>query len=305
MSGSAVTSQQAVQAIVKLVAVEALQALMGNLVMGNLVNRSYEATLASAGDTVNVAIPPVLTTNNIAEGGSVTLQNPSLGNAQIVLNSHQESSFQIPDVTKVIAVPDLVKTYMQPAIIALAEKIETDLLSLYTNFTVNTATGGSSSMDEARIDSAETTLFEQKVPASQGKYLIVSGNAYSQIRQLARFTDWQDVGPAGQPPTSYTGVIPGGMLKGFTVFRSQFVQKPSSTTYNIAFAKDAIGMAVRKLPVPLPGTGAIAEFVDLGNFGLRVIMSYQPNSLAQQFTVDCLYGCAVLRNSFGVQVQSN
>ena len=37
------------------------------------------------GDTVNVPIPPALTANNISEGGTVQLQNPSLTNAQIVL----------------------------------------------------------------------------------------------------------------------------------------------------------------------------------------------------------------------------
>jgi hypothetical protein len=98
-----------------------------------------------------------------------------------------------------------------------------------------------------------------------------------------------------------------GKLKDFFVFRSQFVSKTGSspaTTQNIAFAKDAIGLCVRRLPQPLPGTGAIAEYSELGNFGMRVMMSYQPNTLAQQFTVDCLYGVAVLRNNFGVQVRS-
>jgi hypothetical protein len=48
----------------------------------------------------------------------------------------------------------------------------------------------------------------------------------------------------------------------------------------------------------------VAEYAELGNFGIRVVMSYQPNTLAQQFTVDVLYGVAVLRNSFGVHVLS-
>ena len=43
---------------------------------------------------------------------------------------------------------------------------------------------------------------------------------------------------------------------------------------------------------------------ELGNFGMRVVMSYQPNTLAQQFTVDVLYGAAVLRNTHCVQVRS-
>jgi hypothetical protein len=95
-----ITSANVASAIVKLVAADALPALVGNLVMGNLVNRDYEPVLAQAGDTVNIPIPPVLVANNIAEGGTVQTQNPNLGNAQIVLNTHAEATFQIPDVTK-------------------------------------------------------------------------------------------------------------------------------------------------------------------------------------------------------------
>jgi len=91
------------------------------------------------------------------------------------------------------------------------------------------------------------------------------------------------------------------------VFRSQFVKKTGSapvTTNNVAFAKNALGLAIRRLPRPLQGTGAIAEYAELGNLGMRITMSYQPNTLAQQFTVDMLYGVGVLRNGHGVQVRS-
>ncbi len=55
---STITSSNLANAIVKLVAADALSALVGNLVMGNLVNRDYEPVLAHSGDTVNVPIPP-------------------------------------------------------------------------------------------------------------------------------------------------------------------------------------------------------------------------------------------------------
>ncbi len=45
----AITSANVANAIVKLVAADALPALMGNLVMGNLVNRDYEPALAQGG----------------------------------------------------------------------------------------------------------------------------------------------------------------------------------------------------------------------------------------------------------------
>ncbi len=300
-----ITSANVANAIVKLVAVDALPALMGNLVMGNLVNRNYEPSLAQAGDTINVPIPPTLVANNLAEGGTVLTQNPNLGNAQIVLNTHAEATFQIPDVTKVLAVPDLLRLYMQPAVIALAERIESDLLALSSQFTANPPLGGPGvPISEAAIDAAETALFQAKVPATAAKYMVVDANAYSQLRQIVRFSEYHSVGEAGLR-TMIDGSV--GKMKDFFIFRSQFVPKTGSgpaVVHNVAFAQNAIGLVVRRLPQPLPGTGAIAEYAELGNFGIRVTMSYQPNTLAQQFTVDVLYGVGVLRNSFGVQVLS-
>jgi len=301
----AITSQNVANAIVKLVAVDALPTLIGNLVMGNLVNRDFEPSLAQAGDTVNVPIPPTLVANNLAEGGTVQTQNPSLGNAQIVLNTHAEATFQVPDVTKVLAVPDLLKLYMQPAMAALAEKIETDLLNLYGQLTANPPVGTPGTpITEAVVDAAETALFEARVPASEPKYLVVDAATYSQLRQIPRFSEYQTAGEAGLRAL-VDGTV--GKIKDFYVFRSQFVAKTGSspvTTHNIAFARSAFGLVTRRLPQPLPGTGAIAEYAELGNFGMRIVMSYQPNTLAQQFTVDVLYGVAVLRNNFGVQVNS-
>src|SRR5689334_747652 len=301
----AITSANVANAIVKLVAADALPALVGNLVMGNLVNRDYEPTLAQAGDTVNIPIAPQLVANNLAEGGTVSPQNPSLGNAQIVLNTHAEATFQIPDVTKVLAVPDLLRVYMQPAVIAIAERIESDLLGLYASFTANAPVGTAGTpITEAVVDTAETALFQAKVPATQSKYLVVDAGTYSQMRQIPRFSEFQTVGEAG-----LRALIDGtvGKIKDFFVFRSQLVAKTGSspiTTHNVAFVRDAIGLVIRRLPQPLPGTGAIAEYADLGTFGMRVIMSYQPNTLSQQFTVDVLYGVAALRNNFAVQVNS-
>src|SRR6202046_343736 len=301
----AITSNNVASAIVKLVAVDALPVLIGNLIMGNLVNRDYEPVLANAGDTVNIPIPPTMVANNIAEGGTVQTQNPSLGNAQIVLNSHVEATFQIPDVTKVLAVPDLLKIYMQPAVAAIAQRIETDLLNLYAGFTFNPAVGTPGvAITEAVVDAAETALFLAKAPPLEEKYMVVDAATYSAWRQIPRFSEFQNSGEAG-----LRAIVDGtiGKVKDCFVFRSQFVPKTGSApvnTHNLAFTKNAMGLVVRRLPQPLPGTGAIAEYAELGNFGMRVVMSYQPNTLAQQFTVDVLYGAGVLRNAMGVQVNT-
>ncbi len=161
-----------------------------------------------------------------------------------------------------------------------------------------------SPITEATIDAAETALFAAKVPATASKYLIVDSNAYSNIRQIPRFSEYYSSGDAGLKALVEGNV---GKMKDFFIFRSQFVPTTGGVTpntHNLAFTKDSIGLVVRRLPQPLPGTGAVAEYAEMGNFGIRVVMSYQPNTLSQQFTVDMLYGCGVLRNNFAVQVNS-
>jgi len=273
--------------------------------MGNLVNRDYEPVLAQGGDTVNVLIPPQMQANNILDGGTVTVQTPMINSAAIVLNTHAEATFQIPDVTKVLAVPDLLKIYMEPAVVAIAQSIETSLLNLYAGFTANAPVGAAgTTITEATIDAAETELFLAQIPPTQQKFMVVDAATYSAWRQIPRFSEFQSAGDAGLQ-AMIEGTI--GKIKDFFVFRSQFVQKTGSSpvnTHNLAFTKDAIGLVIRRLPQPLPGTGGIAEYAELGNFGMRVVMSYQPNTLAQQFTVDVLYGCGILRNQAGVQVNT-
>jgi hypothetical protein len=226
-----------------------------------------------------------------------------LGNAQIVLNTHAEATFQIPDVTKVLAVPDLLNLYMGPAVAAIAEKIESDLLGLYAGFTANPPLGSAgTALTEEVLDLAETKLFEAKTPVSEPKYLVVDSGTYSQLRQVQRFSEYHSAGEAGLRAL-VDGTI--GKIKDFYVFRSQYVAKTGSapvSVHNLAFAKNSIGLVLRRLPQPLSGTGAIAQYAEMGNFGMRVVMSYQPNTLAQQFTVDVLYGAGILRNNFGVQI---
>lgn len=302
----AITSANVATAIVKLIAARAVPALMGELIMGGLVTRDFEQTLASAGDTVNVPIPPVMVANDLAEGGSVQTQNPTPGNAQIVLNSHKEATFKVPDIVAALTGADkgnfgLLDLYMNPAITAIAETIETDLLSLATNFTVNSPVGTyNTSLLESVIDAADTAMFNAKVPANMKRALVLSGNAYGDVRQLDRFTEEATVGDGNAIKTGRLGVI-----KGFDVYRSQFVNVASGTnTNNLAFAPPALGLALRRLPKVIPGTGAIVEYAELGGYGMRITMSYDANTKAQQFSVDVLYGVGVLRNTHGVLVKS-
>ena len=283
----AITSANVANAITKLVAADALPQFMSHLVVGNLVQRDYEPTVATLGETITLPWPN---------------RNQSKDPVNVTLDTFAEASFQVPDVTKVLAVPDLLRLYMQPAVSTLAEKIEGDLLALALKFKAIGYAG--TAITEATIDEADTLLFDAKVASTDPKYLVVDSNTYSQMRQIQRFSEFRTAGEAG-----LRALVDGGLgkFKDFYVFRSQFINKTGSgpiSVNNMAFCKDAIGLIVRRLPQPTPGSGKISEYAELGNFGIRVTMHYQPNTLAQQFTIDILYGTAVLQNDHGILVRS-
>ncbi|GAC1674140.1 MAG: hypothetical protein NVS9B2_23330 [Steroidobacteraceae bacterium] len=294
------TSANAAQAIPKFVSNSALRALPPTMIMGSMVNRQYDSVVANAGDTVMVPIAPNLTSNNIGEAGTVTNQNPSLGSAAIVLNSHQETTFTIPNVVQALVNVDMFDTYVQPAVLATAEKIEADLLSQYLLFTANTQVGaGNTAITEATLDTAETNLFTSRMPDTLQKNLVLSATAYSNVRQLSRFSEQRTVG-TGQAITN--GLL--GSIKSFNVYRSQKVPQVGTTTYNFAFGSDALALVTRPLPPIIANTGAISMPIQAFNFGMRIVMSYNPTTLSQQFTIDVLYGIGILRNQFGLVVLS-
>jgi hypothetical protein len=297
---AAITSDTLAHAILKLIAARTLPILRPNFMMSDLVTKDFDTENKQQGDTVTIQTPAVMTANVISETGSVVTQNPAPGNTELVLDTHAEASFVIPDVVKAINNPGLINIYLEPAVVAIATKIETDLLSLYSRFTRNTAVGaGNTALTEAVIDSAETTLFDAYVPESARKVLMVSSAAYSDLRKISRFSENQTNGDGSAIKTGRVGTI-----KNFEVYRSQLVQKVSTTTYNLAFNPQAIGLLTRRLPSPLPGTGGIAEYIEDSGFGMRLITTYNGNTLAQQYTVDVLYGTGVLRDQFAVNVLS-
>ncbi len=297
---SSITSDNVAVAIVRLVAARALPVLESNLFMARLVNRNYESQLAQAGASIDIPIAPALAASNLAETGQVQPQAASLGNATITLTSHIESTFFIPDVSKALSNIDLVDTFMQPAMLSLAERVEGDLLGLYPLFTFNSSVGAANTAPtEQVVDDIDTTFFKAKIPTTAPKYCAVSADFYAALRQIPRFSEENKIGSGD---SIMTGEF--GKLKNVQFFRSQIVTAVTNTTSNLAFTPDAIALVTRKLDTALPGTGAVQAYVEYGNVGMRVTMSYASSTLGHQFTVDMLYGCGAVRNQAGILVLS-
>ncbi len=297
---AAITSTQAAQAIAQILAADVLDHLQANIVLPGLINRDFSQEIAQHGDTVTVNLPPTLVANNLAEGGSVATQNPNVGGVSVTLDTHAESSFVIPDVTQALARPDLIGMYTESAAIAIAERMESDVMGLYPGFTTNADLGtAGTDLVEAVIDDAERVLFTQKLPDSRPRYLVLTPDGYSDVRQIARFTEEDNVVGAGE--AIRTGFV--GTIKGFRVFRSQLTKITAGspdTHHCIAFGRDALMMVTRRLPRAIGGP--IVAYANRDGYEVRVILSYDKDTLAQQVTVDTFFGVSVLREQWGVEV---
>lgn len=292
------------QQLVTVYANAALQPLVSVLKMGAMVNRFYESSFGEVGQTLNVPLPPVFTSHDLAENGTVTTQENQLTTAPLTINKHKEASFGIPQVTQSYTNIDLGVTYIRSAMVAVAQAVEQDLLNLYTGFTSNTAVGtAGSALTDTVLRDARKALVKAKVPEQNPRYLVVSPDAYEAILGNTNLTAQYAVGDQQMP--IQTGSI--GQRYGMNIVEHQLVPVVSGTpdtTNNVLFAPDAIMLVTRRLP-PIPaGLGAVSADMDFGNFVMRLTYSYKADNLAQQWTVSCLYGCAVLRPEFGVVVKS-
>jgi hypothetical protein len=301
MAEGLITSAQNANAIATIVAKRALARLKAATIAYSISDPSYGAEVATHGNTVNVPIPAEYTTNLLADGGTVTRQQTSLGNAQIVLNKHRELTFAITDRNASITRPDLKSTNLGQAIANFAEAVDEDLLGIYASLTGTAVGAFNTPLTEAELDLGETRLFDTRVPDALRKSVVLTGNGYSVVRQIARFTEVDKIGRGERPIAD--GFV--GRLKNMDFYRDQKTVVTSSTQrHGVLLTPPALLTAVRPLPPIANATGsAIQVVVSEDNLSIRMTMSYNTETLADQTTLDLLYGFATGRANFGLEVK--
>lgn len=70
---------------------------------------------------------------------------------------------------------------------------------------------------------------------------------------------------------------------------SKLIRFKSDSCHYCGAAHDMV-MITRRSPLPLPGCGAIGQYAELSDFGLRVVLSYDAHDLGQTIMIDTLVG---------------
>jgi hypothetical protein len=240
--------------------------------------------------------------NDKAANTGVTLQVPTSTTTSLTLNKHKEASFILEDRFAATANQDVIARYVDAAVIAIAEQIETDIWGVASTFTNNVGTYGTD-LNYAALLQASKKLTDNKAPL-EGRALVISTKDELAIRSDSTL---QNYFAFAKPETVMNGAI--GHLGGFDVYSSQLVPTAGTSpvqTKNVAFAPGAILLAMRNLPEVPAGTGALSAVANdpVSGLAVRVTRAFNAANLATQITVDVLYGVAKLREEKGVLVKS-
>jgi hypothetical protein len=278
---------------------EILSHLRNHIVLAKLVNKDFSDQVASEGSQVNVPLPVTLTAQDIpytAGDNTINLQT-----VPVPLNRWKGVPIRITDLVLAQSRPDVLSHLTRAAAIAIAEAIEKDLFALYTSAGASVGTAGTD-VTPATVVAARQKLVENKVPASERKFLVLSPKDYAALLTSQNVAYAYNYGGAeaiqqGRVPTIY----------GLEVYESQLVPTVAGTpptTYNLALARDALVLVTRPLPAPDANVRYAVVTDDESGLAFRMTLDYETRPApAHILNIDVLYGVAALRPEFLVQVK--
>ncbi len=152
-----------------MIAREALMQLENNLVMAGQVHREYVNEFKKVGATVNIRRPVKF---DVTDGAVLSKQDVEEANTNIVIDKrkHVGWGFTTQDLT--LTIEEFSERYIKPATIALANKVDRDLTSLYDDVYNWVGTPGQVVNSYADFALAPQRLDEQAVPVDRRRSVL-------------------------------------------------------------------------------------------------------------------------------------
>ena len=241
------------------------------------------------GDILHVPDVTVFTTTAKAANTQVTLQSPTEDQFTLTINRHRESSFLIEDMLAIQNAYDLRQAYTKNSGYAIAREIDTTLGTLYYSASTilngngvawTGVTGVGSDLTEAGLRQAIEDLDEVNVPDDGNRCLWIHPAQKNALLAIARFTEYQMLGPGGMPIR--TGQF--GEIFGVPVYVSTQPTLSVTAHGNMLFHKDFGALAIQSAP--------------------RVQADYILEYLGWLFVVDVVYGYNVFRANHAVTLMT-
>lgn len=172
---------------VKNIARQALPRLIENLVFPNLIHRDYSADFVPGlGATIQVKKPVVLQANDFDSANGTSPQDVNDQSVDVTLDKLADVSVEFGAIESATNVDDLNRLFVEPAAVALAEKINSDGLGLYKDIAQAVGTAGTTPNSLAAFADAARVLNEAKVPTTErfGVWNPAANAAFQQLPAL-------------------------------------------------------------------------------------------------------------------------
>lgn len=122
----------------QVIANEALMVLESNLTMANLVHRDYSDEFVEVGDTITIRKPAKFVAKNFV--GKVTQQDITEGSVTVKMDRFRDVTVKITSKQLSLDIKDFSKQVVEPALMAIAQAIDSDLLAVGIEKAAKTAT---------------------------------------------------------------------------------------------------------------------------------------------------------------------
>lgn len=150
---------------VKEIARQILPRLIENLVFPNLIHKDYSQEFVNGkGATIQVKKPVILEAKEFNEANGTSAQDVKEESVEVTLDKLATVDVEFGAIQKVTNVDDLNRLFLEPAAIALAQKINSDGLFLYKDIPYVVGTAGTTPSAITDISAVRTKLNANKVP---------------------------------------------------------------------------------------------------------------------------------------------
>lgn len=143
-----------------IIAKEALMQLENNLVMGQLVHRDYSKEFTKVGSTISIRKPVKFRSST---GATRVSSDVIEGTVPLTIDTQRHVSWDFLSSDLTLTVEDYSERYIKPAMIELAQQVESSLMGLYSTVPMWTGTAGTTPSTFLVLGGARQKLIEHAV----------------------------------------------------------------------------------------------------------------------------------------------
>jgi hypothetical protein len=301
-TGNLTTTQNAPW-IPEIIANESLGLLGSYLNLGATVAKDSELAPVRVGQVLSIPRRGTIVAQQKAQGTPTSVQRPAADDVQVTVNQHWYVKLLEEDFTRSMQTGSVLPGYVEDAVIVLAEKIENNLISNFSEFDnidFDQGTAGDSAVKA--LGRVRTRMVKNKVPKLAQLYGYVSPEFVQLIGESTAFIDPKLI-PNNRPLTE--GTV--GRAKGFDIFEGQLVPRSGSPGWdqNFFYTRNALVLASRPLLQPGNELGVQATTVQSeAGLALRLVRYYDGDEMGVVVQVDTVFGSGVNDERQGFVLES-